>query len=744
MAETNQLEYWTDEYGVQYDKEHKVLVKAPEDLVKYVIAEGTKTIGEAAFCNCMQLKSVILPNSIFEIEKAAFAGCSRLLSIAIPNRVISIGFAAFFNCVRLHAVRIPAGLRNINKEDQVFLACCNLSKVYVPKGVNYNYDELFAYSSRNVITYEYDPQDNSEIRALDEMLHGITDEEGVLYNFDEDRVLSATKELRLYRVKPGTVEIRDNAFRSTELADNAKSMKRLYLPDSIKFFGNATFAGLEELERINIPENAIFFGSSNPFAGCPNLHNIQWDSKETIKDDTLVYNKERTTLIACLNWHYADGIMQCWSLLDFARQYGPRMQVGSYYDHEGREITKCVLTPPTGEHTSVFFEPGFKWSLNAKDIAAHKNEIFVIEIGRAYFPPEGINITSPSGLNLDELSVGTFLLCSEKPAIIEQESIVRIPEGVETILDKAFCDNKVLQEIILPTTLKTIGKSTFEGCTSLRRILIPLGTRSKFETMLPEWKDKFVEKYEEQIVELSDFELPDGSIYNGSAIQKPFGFIELSGAGEISYPNGDKYNGEFKYGRPNGWGAYRFKNGHTHKGYFDNQPLGIGYLNEDYSMSVGNFSEGRLHGWAICYKNRIFKFGFWKGGMLIHDETDKTLGVRDAISKERLYYHGNIIQISKELDFIRLGIPPRSIGHGVNRPYNPIFPAIGFEFFKDGSVKYGEIRNHSTGDYVLCKPDGSMEIGHWKDDVKTQNRVLSDLQKDVDSYEVDGVDVYEK
>lgn len=734
-----QPHFWTDEHGVQYDKEHKVLVKAPKDIVKYSVIKGTKSIGKAAFSNCEQLKSVILPDSIVEIQHYAFAGCKSIFSFAIPNRVISIGNEVFLNCSELSAIRMPSGLNDY--ETDIFNGCVNLSKVFVPKGKKYKYDELLY--GHSVLTFEYNDQDDGEVKALDNILHGITDEEGVLYDYDEQIVLSATKELESYQVKLGTIGIRDYAFRSAELTDNAKSLKRLYLPYTIEVICDATFTDLEVLERVNIPEKAIFLGSSNPFAGCPNLHNIQWDSKKTIKDNTLVYNKERTTLIACLNWHYRDGIMQCWTLRDFVHQYGPRMQVGSYIDYEGRDITKCVLTTSTGNRTSVFFEPGYEWSLKAEDIAAHKNELFVIEIGPAYFPPEGFSVTSPSGLNLEDMSVGTFLLCSEKPAIIEQEPNVRIPEGVETIFDKAFFGNKVLQEIILPTTLNKIGENAFEGCTSLRKIIIPLGTRSKYETMLESKAFLLVEKYYDTQKEMPDLEFPVGSICNGQYIEERsfWADMELNGSGEVLYPNGDKYNGAFDLGSPYGWGVVKFKNGHSYKGYFAHQPNGIGYSNEDNGMVVGNFLEGRLHGWGISYKNQIFKFGYWIKGVLMYDETYKTLWVRHNISEGRVSYRGNLIQIDEDHKFIRFGIPERNVTAG-GIQLTSKWPAIGFEFFEDGTVKFGEIRDHKSGDYILCKNNGSMEYGSWKDGTKRCNRRLSDFQSETRRYEVNGLDVY--
>ena len=371
-------------------------------------------------------------------------------------------------------------------------------------------------------------------------------------------------------------------------------------------------------------------------------------------------------------------------------------------------------------------ESGVLYSKDGKTVFTHSKGLssYIIKSGTEIINAKAF---SPiDGVDKDNISLKEIIL----------------PNSITTIWDSAFAYNEGLQEISLPSSIKTIGRDVFKGCKSLRNIRIPHGTRAKFERLLPEWKDKLVEKYKIVSDTLSNFELPDGSIYNGGCLKNPFGSVVLNGIGSLTYPNGDKYKGNFKNGRPYGWGIYWFQNGHKYKGYFDEHPKGIGYLNEDYDMAVGNFYEGRLQGWAICYRNRIFKFGYWENGKLLKDETNKTLWVRCEISKLRTQYNGNLIQISQGHEFIRFGIPERTINMGINSPNSPKWPAIGFEFFKDGTVKVGEIRNNSSGGYILCKINGTMEFGHWKDNVKDADKTLTDFQEPIDLYEVDGLDVW--
>ena len=65
-----------------------------------------------------------------------------------------------------------------------------------------------------------------------------------------------------------------------------------------------------------------------------------------------------------------------------------------------------------------------------------------------------------------------------------------IPEGVTAIEEAAFCDCKALESIILPSTIVridkggTFGFNPFQLCGSLKEIIVPIGTKAKFQQLL--------------------------------------------------------------------------------------------------------------------------------------------------------------------------------------------------------------------------------------------------------------------
>lgn len=69
--------------------------------------------------------------------------------------------------------------------------------------------------------------------------------------------------------------------------------------------------------------------------------------------------------------------IQDWTLIDFAREFGPRMQVGEFYSIiSGKSYHKCVFTKPDGTKTFVSFFSQLG-ELNSQEISERKEELKV-------------------------------------------------------------------------------------------------------------------------------------------------------------------------------------------------------------------------------------------------------------------------------------------------------------------------------------------------------------------------------
>lgn len=85
-------------------------------------------VGEEAFCECENLASISLPNSVSEVANWAFYGCIQLKSITLSERTLRIGESAFAVCQKLASITIPESVEEIG--DSAFFGCNGMSAIY--------------------------------------------------------------------------------------------------------------------------------------------------------------------------------------------------------------------------------------------------------------------------------------------------------------------------------------------------------------------------------------------------------------------------------------------------------------------------------------------------------------------------------------------------------------------------------------------------------------------------------------
>ncbi len=100
-------------------------------LEEIVIPEGVTDIGEVAFFGCINLKKVILPQSLKTIREEAF-GESGIAEVVIPAGVELIEEKAFFSCHQLRRIEVPGEQIKINTD--AFGDCPLLLEGYVACG----------------------------------------------------------------------------------------------------------------------------------------------------------------------------------------------------------------------------------------------------------------------------------------------------------------------------------------------------------------------------------------------------------------------------------------------------------------------------------------------------------------------------------------------------------------------------------------------------------------------------------
>ena len=95
--------------------------------------KNLRTIGQAAFGQCKNLKSIKIPKNVTEIGMSAFADCISLVSIDIPKGVTEIQNWTFENCQSLTSISLPEGV--ITLKEKAFFGCSGLKTITLPSTI---------------------------------------------------------------------------------------------------------------------------------------------------------------------------------------------------------------------------------------------------------------------------------------------------------------------------------------------------------------------------------------------------------------------------------------------------------------------------------------------------------------------------------------------------------------------------------------------------------------------------------
>ncbi len=200
------------------------------------------------FINGIEVKDLVIPNTISVIKDDAFYYCPYLTSITIPNSVTTIGNSAFMRCTNVNRVYLGNSVTSIG--DNAFASCDSLAEIMIPQSVNSIGEHAF---------------------LLCGALKKIEVETGNAY----------------YDSREGC-----NAIIETASNKIIRAGANTTIPKSVKAIGSGAFDNCKELETIVLPENINYIGIC-AFWGCSGLKDIylRHDNPDEYHCDSTQYYK---------------------------------------------------------------------------------------------------------------------------------------------------------------------------------------------------------------------------------------------------------------------------------------------------------------------------------------------------------------------------------------------------------------------------------------------------------------------
>ena len=406
-------------------------------------------IGDRAFENRTDLRTVMIPDSVTRINIGAFSGCINLANITLSKKIEKIGENAFYNCDSLQSVEIPKCLNDvyarydsIDIPNGVFNECSNLKTIIFEEGSTVIADALFR---------GCDGLESVTIPNTVTQIYG--------YAFAD------CKNLKNINISDSVTVLEENVFQ------NDTSITEINLPDSITALGRGAFSGCNRLKSIVIPDSVINIGIS-AFSECKNLESV-----------TLSKGLEKIGENAFYNCDSLQSIEIPKSLKDVYATYDS-------IDTPNGVFNECdnLKTIAFEEGSTVIADALFRGCDGLEEVKIPKT----VTVIKNHAFNECIKLKAVEISNgMKEIGDSAFSECSNLQKVILPDTVnsmgtnifyncinlteVHLPNIRQNITANTFYNCKKLTTINFPSTLTTIGNSAFSGCESLPEAILPSG-----------------------------------------------------------------------------------------------------------------------------------------------------------------------------------------------------------------------------------------------------------------------------
>jgi len=198
-----------------------------------------------------QIEFVVIEDGVTTIGNYAFANCSNIKSVTFGNSLTIIGEKAFSGCTRMHKIDIPEPVTMIEK--QAFWGCSSLRSLSIPKTLTSFYSNAFYLTKLEKITV--DPE-NEKFDSRDDC-NGI--------------VVTATDKLVL--ACKNTVITNTIKIIGSYVFENMSSLESVEMPESVTKIESFAFSDCENLKHVKLGNSLINIGYG-AFYMCEKLDSI--------------------------------------------------------------------------------------------------------------------------------------------------------------------------------------------------------------------------------------------------------------------------------------------------------------------------------------------------------------------------------------------------------------------------------------------------------------------------------------
>ena len=422
-------------------------------------------------------------------------------SSVLPDKIRSIEHGAFQACNILSSVRLPEGVEYVG--DSAFLDCQRLTEIMFPNSLRSL--GISAFQRCRLLSKVCLP---SGLNKIGGFCFCSTAVDSIIIPQEitviEDNTFAYTKMTNII-IPEGVKKIGKFAFSDTPL-------EKVILPNTLVVIAEAAFFDCAKLKIADLPSSLEYIGKMA--FDCTAIEKVEFGNNLKVIGES--------AFASCHNIHYIRIPASVNEIGDCAFS---GCSLDSLFVDEGNEryfsndfnviVDRNCNRIITGS-ASAFVPDGVN--------TIGRQAFYTIDIKHVQIP-EGVTVIEESAFwgcsNASEILLPTTLRSIGRMAFCYCSSIksINIPEVLNYIPQGAFLGCISLEGIVLPEGILSIGDFAFQGCTSLKTITIPssvsyIGTRAFHDC----WQLRHINNLSNMNINLSDNSEPSNNYKRSKAV----------------------------------------------------------------------------------------------------------------------------------------------------------------------------------------------------------------------------------
>ncbi len=474
------------------------------------------------YLNDIEVRDLVVPNSVSKIPSYAFLNCQSLKSVEIMDNVHSIGSSAFEGCEFITSISIPNSVTNIVRD--AFNECTSLNTVVWNAGSyagSYPFDAIraqittltFGDSIKIIPSYFCSGMNWLENVTISSSVQVV--DEYAFYDCDA---------LKTIVLGDNVTHIKEYAFYDCD------RLGSITINNAVKYIGYNTFADCDVLTRPNYKGdvanwcNIYFDGSSaNPISVAHKWYINDVEVRDVVIPEGVDTIGEfafsgyiwmnSVTIPSTVNHIGWGAFLNCKSLKEITIPNSV-ISIGSYAFDECSSLSSVTWNANNYVGSNPFAD--IRTQIKTLVIGEAINEI------PAAFCSGMTKLTSLTiSNNVVKIGDGAFRKCDVLKMLTLPSSIKHIgnyafdgckslstlviPEGVESVGEGAFASCSSIVRFTLPNSIRTLGGAAFKNCAALKYINMPDSIRTLGERMFLNCYSLVSIRVPKNVVDIDDY-----------------------------------------------------------------------------------------------------------------------------------------------------------------------------------------------------------------------------------------------